>query len=43
MFTSRTYDFKFKNTSNIAFKYTVKLVSFETGQYNPGFFTVYPK
>ena len=43
MFTSRTYKLKVKNTSLIAMNYKVKLASAETGQYDPGFFSVGPK
>lgn len=43
MYTSRTYQFKIKNTSTITLKYNNKLTSAISGKYDPGFYIVSPK
>lgn len=43
MYTTRVHQLKLKNTCLIAFNYTCKIVSAETGAVDPGYFYVYPK
>jgi hydrocephalus-inducing protein len=43
MYTSRVHKFKVRNTSLIMLKYKANVVSAETAQFDPGFFSVVPK
>jgi hydrocephalus-inducing protein len=42
MYTSRMHKIFLKNISTIAFKYSCKIVSAETGATDPGYFSVSP-
>ena len=43
MYTTRNFQFKLRNTSNIKMKYNCKIVSADTGVYDAGFFLINPK
>ena len=43
MYTTRTFQFKLRNSSTIKMKYVCKLVDSETGVYDPGYYLINPK
>lgn len=43
MYTTRNFQFKLRNSSNIKMKYNCKIVSAESGAYDPGFYLINPK